>query len=130
LLAEADRLQRRLPEIEYRRHPRVKLLAAVTRLVDEIVPADPNAAEYRLRGDLRKFRRAKGHGLPDRYRLFWVFSDAARTIIFLYLNDEASLRKAGAKSDPYKVFGRMVERGELGSDFESNYARWRRGRPR
>jgi toxin YhaV len=97
----------------------------VTRLVDEIVPAEPNAAEFRLRGGLRKFRRAKGHGLPERYRLVWVFSEAARTIIFLYLNDEASLRKAGAKSDPYVVFRRMVERGELGSDFESNYARWR-----
>jgi toxin YhaV len=64
--------------------------------------------------------RAKGPGLPDRYRLFWVFSEAARTIIFLYLNDEASLRKAGAKSDPYAVFGRMVARPEVGS--------WRRHR--
>jgi len=49
-----------------------------------------------------------------------VFSEAARTIIFLYLNDEASLRKAGAKSDPYAVFGRMVARPEVGS--------WRRHR--
>jgi hypothetical protein len=29
----------------------------------------------------------KDHGLPERYRLYWVFSDRYRTIIFLYLND-------------------------------------------
>ena len=124
LLSEAERLRRRLPEAEYRAHPTVKLLAAVTRLIDEI-PGDPNATDFRLRGTLRKFRRAKGRGLPDRYRLFWVFSEAARTIIILYLNDESSLRKVRAKSDPYVIFERMIGRGELGKDFEENYARWR-----
>ncbi|MHB8507395.1 MAG: type II toxin-antitoxin system YhaV family toxin [Candidatus Dormibacteria bacterium] len=128
LLQEAERLQASLPEAEYRRHPRVKLLAAMVRLIDDLVPADPNAPEFRLRGTLKKFRRAKGHGLPERYRLFWAFSESARTIIFLYLNDEASLRKAGAKTDPYVIFGRMVDRGELGDDFESNYRRWQKAR--
>ncbi len=49
-----------------------------------------------------------------------------RVIIFLYLNDEATLRKEGAKSDPYRVFRRMVDRGEIGDDFEANLTLWER----
>ena len=85
-------------------HPDVKLLAAVVRLVETIVPADPDHPDFRLRGDLSRFRRAKGRGLPSRYRLFWVFSTRARAIVFLYLNDASSLGKAGARSDPFVRF--------------------------
>ncbi len=101
-------------------HPDVKLLAAVVRLVETIVPADPDHPDFRLVGDLGRFRRAKGRGLPARYRLFWVFSSRARAIVFLYLNDASSLRKAGAKSDPYARFSDLVRRGELGADFDAN----------
>ena len=98
----------------------MKLLAAVVRLVETIVPADPDHPDFRLVGDLGRFRRAKGRGLPARYRLFWVFSSRARAIVFLYLNDASSLRKAGAKSDPYARFSDLVRRGELGADFDAN----------
>lgn len=40
--------------------------------------------------------------------------------MFLYLNDASSLRKAGAKSDPYARFSDLVRRGELGADFDAN----------
>ena len=122
---EARRLKRVLPEGDFVEHPLVKLVAAVHRLITVVVPADPNAPEFRLRGDLARFRRAKGHGLPLRYRLLWVFSEQARAIIFLYLNDEATLRKAGAKTDPYAIFRQLVARGELGADFASNLRAWR-----
>ncbi|MCL5957968.1 MAG: type II toxin-antitoxin system YhaV family toxin [Chloroflexi bacterium] len=115
------KLKRELPPQEYVEHPVVRLTAAVYRLVTDIVPSDPDAREFLLRGELAKFRRAKGHGLPPRYRLFWVFSSRARVIIFLYPNDPATLRKAGAKNDPYAVFRRLVARGEIGPDFESNF---------
>jgi hypothetical protein len=55
---EARRLKRRLPPAEFRQHPLVKLVAAVHRLVTAIVPPDPNSPEFRLRGNLAKFRRA------------------------------------------------------------------------
>jgi toxin YhaV len=122
---EARRLKRELTPQAFARHPLVKLAAAVQRLVMQIVPADPNAPEFRLRGELAKFRRAKGRGLPPRYRLFWVFSETTRTVILLYLNDEATLRKEGARSDPYVVFGGLVRRGEIGDDFEENLRVWR-----
>ena len=45
-------------------------------------------------------------------------------IIPLYLNDADTLRKSGARSDPYQIFKRMVRRGEVGSDFEANWKQW------
>lgn len=124
LLAEATRLKAMLPAEAFRQHPAVKLGASVRRLITEIVPADPNAPAFQLTGALAKFRRAKGHGLPPRYRLFWTFSNEARVIIFLYLNDESTLRKEGARSDPYERFKRLIERGAIGASFEQNFAAW------
>lgn len=77
----------------YLQHPTVKLAAALYRLMTEIVPLNPDAPEYRLRGALKSYRRAKGKGLPPRYRVFWIFSTQAKAIIFLYVNDEDTLRK-------------------------------------
>jgi toxin YhaV len=111
-------------------HPDVKVLAAVVRLVETIVPADPDHPDFRLSGGLGRFRRAKGRGLPSRYRLFWVFSSRARAIVFLYLNDASSLRKAGARSDPYARFADLLRRGELGADFDANVAAAKRPPPR
>ncbi len=125
---EARRLKPQLPADDYIQHPTVKLAAAVHRLITQIVPTDPDAPEYRLRGALAKSRRAKGHGLPPRYRLFCVFSRQARVIIFLYLNDETTLRKAGARTDPYVSFQRLVARGEIGPDFAANLRAWQRTR--
>lgn len=126
LRKEVRRLKRELTSEEYVEHPVVKLAAAVYRLVNEIVPRNPDAPEFRLRDELAKFRRAKGHGLPNRYRLFWIFSSQAKVIIFLYLNETATLRKEGARTDPYVVFKRMVDRGEIGSDFDANRTAWER----
>lgn len=123
LRAEARHLKASLPADEYVRHPTVKLAAAISRLVTQIVPQGPNAPEYRLRGSLAGFRRAKGHGLPPRYRLFWVFSSEHKVIIFLYVNSAGVLRKQGDKNDVYAVFERLVRRGEIGADFETACAR-------
>jgi toxin YhaV len=122
LRQEARRLQATLAPDAYRRHPSVKLAAAVHRLVTEIVPQDPNRPAFQLAGNLSQYRRAKKHGLPPRYRLFWIFSSQVKIVIFLYLNDEATLRKAGDRHDPYEVFERMVRRGEIGTDFTDNLA--------
>ncbi len=123
---EVRRLKRELEAQVYAQHPTVKLFAALRRLITELVPQDPNAPEYMLRGPLAQYRRAKGKGLPSRYRLFWIFSTQAKAIVFLYLNDETTLRKEGARSDPYAVFGCLVERGEIGADFAENYDAWKR----
>ena len=130
LRAEVRRLKRRLRPEQFRQHPTVKLTAAVHRLVTQTVPTDPNAPEFWLKGDLARFRRAKGHGLPPRFRLFWVFSQTTRTVIFLYLNDDVTLRKEGASTDPYHVFTGLVARGTIGDDYEANRRAWERARLR
>lgn len=125
---EARRLKDQLEPEQWRAHPVVKLAAGIRRMVMEVVPQDALAPAFRLRGDLEAFCRASGIALPPRYRLFWVVSPTTRVVIFLYLNDETTLREAGARTDPYQVFARMVRRGQIGPDFESNLAAWQRAR--
>jgi toxin YhaV len=124
LIAEAERLRSSLPETRFKEHPTTKLVYALGRLVHDIVPANPNHPDFLLRGDLSKFRRVKGHGLPERFRLFFVFSSTARAIVYLYLNDTRSLRQQGARGDPYVIFQQLVRRHEIGDDFQTNLARW------
>ncbi len=124
LRAEVGKLWSELPPEAYRQHTNVKLFAAIRRFILEVAPANPNEADFMLKGDLAKFRRGKGHGIPDRYRIIWAFSSRRKVIIFLYLNDETSLRKAEASTDPYEVFRRLLRRGQIGPDFEANYRAW------
>jgi toxin YhaV len=111
-LAEAD-------PMGYASHPRVKLYAAVRKLVREIIPADPNAPEFQLGNTLgpqhRHWRRAKFSG---RFRLFYRFHTASRTIVYAWMNDEGTLRKEGSRTDPYVVFRRMLEGRRPPSDWE------------
>ncbi len=128
LRARARELKASLPPREFTKHPDVKLVAAVRRAILEIIPEDPNRPDFWLGADLAAFRRVKGYGLPDRYRLYYVFSSTARTVIVLYLNDSASLRKDAAKTDPYRVFARLVRSGSVGKDFDANLAQWEKAR--
>jgi len=40
-------------------------------------------------------------------------------IVYAWLNDEATLRKAGAKTHVYAAFQRMLARGEVPSDIDA-----------
>jgi toxin YhaV len=103
-----------------RTNANVKLFAAVTKLMLETVPSDPNRDEYRLGNTMgpayRHWRRAK---IGRRFRLFFRFDTTSRIIVFAWINDEHSLRSAGSKSDPYVVFQRMLERGNPPDDWLS-----------
>jgi toxin YhaV len=53
-------------------------------------------------------------GMPDRYRLFFRFaSNPVQLIVYVWFNDEDTLRKAGSKTDVYEVFKRMLMRGKV-----------------
>ena len=59
------------------------------------------------------WRRVK-KGMPDRYRLFFRFaSKPVKLIVYVWFNDEDTLRKAGSKTDVYEVFKRMLSRGQV-----------------
>ena len=126
----ARALKKHLSRDEFVRHPDVKLVAAVRRVVLEIIPDEPNRPDFWLKDDLAKFRRVKHYGLPDRYRLFYVFSDQQKVVIVLYLNESRTLRKQGAKTDPYEVFGEMVRSGQIGADFDENLTHWNKAQKR
>ena len=121
LKKEVERLRAKDPE-GYRRHPTTALLASVYRAITEIVPANPDHPQFRVGHSLGRqyahWRRVT-RGLPPRYRLFYRFSSKpVPIIVYAWLNDEATLRKAGAKTDVYAVFQRMLARGEVPSDIK------------
>jgi toxin YhaV len=81
--------------------------------VEALAAKDPtNYKEFRqgntLGEDNRHWFRAKFH---ERYRLFYRFSSQDKVIIYAWVNDENSLRKAGAKTDPYTLFRNMLASG-------------------
>lgn len=97
----------------YKEHPQTKLLATIHRYITEIIPRDPNAPEFRqgdtLGPDNRHWFRAKFH---QRYRLFFRFSTKDKVIVYVWVNDEFTLRKAGSKTDVYAVFKSMLDAGD------------------
>jgi toxin YhaV len=118
LKAEVERLRERDPE-GYRSAPAAKLLAAVRDATLRDIPGDPGAAHYRqgntLGPDYRHWRREK---FFRRFRLFFRYSTHAASIAYVWLNDESTLRKSGARTDPYAVFRAMLERGRPPTDWD------------
>ncbi|HUA92919.1 MAG TPA: type II toxin-antitoxin system YhaV family toxin [Terracidiphilus sp.] len=112
LVERVESLAAKNPQ-NYRDEPATKLLATINRYVREIIPRDPNAAEFRqgntLGADNRHWFRAKFH---ERYRLFFRFSSKEKVIVYAWVNDEHTLRKSGAKTDPYTIFRAMLEAGD------------------
>ena len=96
----------------YKEHPKTKLLATIHRLITESIPRNPNAPEFRQGGalgpDNRHWFRAKFH---QRYRLFFRFSSRDKVIVYVWVNDESTLRKAGSRTDAYAVFKSMLDAG-------------------
>jgi toxin YhaV len=114
LEAEVTQLSQDDPK-GYKTHPMSKLLAAVYKAITDVVPDNPDAPEFRvgktLGADTTNWRRVK-KGMPDRFRLFFRFaSSPTKVIVYVWFNDEDTLRKAGSKTDVYETFKRMLARG-------------------
>jgi toxin YhaV len=122
--AQLERLTKRVGKLAaadpdgYVSHPATKRLATINHYVRHVIPRDPNTPEFRqgdtLGPDNRHWFLAKFHG---RYRLFYRFSTEHKIIVYAWVNDEGSLRKAGSKTDPYVVFKAMLENGEPPNSF-------------
>ena len=119
-LSQATERARKADPRNFRANANVKLLAAIARLILEVVPADPGRPEYRLGNSLgaeyRNWFRVKFGG---RFRLFFRYDGRARLIVFAWVNDEQTLRKRGAKSDPYAVFRAMLKRDNPPADWDA-----------
>ncbi|CAM4207504.1 Toxin YhaV [Novosphingobium lubricantis] len=96
-----------------------KLLAALRKLVFDVVPANPMRPEFRQGGtlgpDRKHWFRAKFGG--GRFRLFFRYSTSGKIIIYAWVNDRETLRTYGAKSDAYAVFAKMLDSGDPPEDW-------------
>ncbi|MFC7332874.1 type II toxin-antitoxin system YhaV family toxin [Rhodocista pekingensis] len=112
-LADSVRRLRAADPVGYVHHPNAKLLGRLLTIMLVEVPADPNRADYRLKGPLSPWRRVA----TGRWRLFFRFDSGSRIIAYCWLNGADGLRKDGDAGDPYAVFGRMVARGTPPEDW-------------
>jgi toxin YhaV len=101
----------------YKSHPKTRLLASIYKAITQMVPTNPDHPDFRLGKTLgaqyTNWRRVK-KGMPDPYRLFFRFaSKPIKLIVYVWFNDEDTLRKAGSKTDVYEVFKRMLSRGQV-----------------
>lgn len=100
----------------YKTHPKTKLLASIYRAITVRVPGNPDSREFLQGKTLGQnhghWRRVK-NGLPNRYRLFFRFSSSPPVIVYVWINDDGTLRKAGAKTDCYTVFSKMLKSGTV-----------------
>lgn len=66
----------------------VKLLAALSRLMHQVIPNNPGQPDYRLGNTMgpnyRHWRRAK---IGRRFRLFFRYDSRSRIIIYAWVND-------------------------------------------
>jgi toxin YhaV len=103
----------------YQKTANAKTLAALRRLMFEMIPADPARAEFRQGATLGAHRkhwfRAKFGG--QRFRLFFRYNAAAKIIVFAWVNDSETLRTYGSKTDAYAVFKSMLDKNTPPDDW-------------
>ncbi len=96
----------------YKNSKPAKRLAAISRLIFEVIPSNPAATEFRLGNTLpaefKHWRRAK---FLQQYRLFFRYDSSAKIIIYSWINDQSTLRAYESKNDAYKTFLKMLEGG-------------------
>ena len=118
LLAAVERAKRSDPE-GWQEKADTRLLAAIRTLIPDRILRDPLAPEFRQGTTLgRKHRhwfRAKFAG--NRFQLFFRADSRAKVIVYAWVNDRDTLRRAGAGTDPYAVFGRMLASGNPSDDW-------------
>jgi toxin YhaV len=86
--------------------------------IKEKIPLDPFASHFALTGALKHYGRVKKMGLPDRYRLFFraIQTKEYKAIFVLWLGYP---RKQGDKNDCYKVFTKIVQRGDFPNSLDA-----------
>ena len=98
--------------IGYTKKNAAKRLSAIHKLALDKIPQDPSLPEYRqgdtLGGNRKHWFRAK---FFQQYRLFFRYHSESKIIIYAWVNDSATKRACGKKSDAYSVFERMLDNG-------------------
>ena len=104
--------------IGYSKKNASKRLAAINKLVFDIIPQDPTRLEYRQGGTLgqdhKHWFRAK---FFQQYRLFFRYHAPSKVIVFAWVNDDKSKRAYESSDDAYRVFRKMLEGGHPPDDW-------------
>lgn len=119
LVNEVETLQRKDPK-NYQKKNAAKRLAAIQKLIFEIIPNNPSHSDFRLGGTLgdehKHWFRAK---FFQQYRLFFRFHKESRVIVFGWINDESTKRAYDSKNDAYTVFKKMLANKRPPTDWDS-----------
>lgn len=111
LINQVEQLKRKHPETYHKKNA-TKRLAAIAKLVFEVIPSDPTSTEYRQGETMGKsykhWFRAK---FFQQYRLFFRYHQEGKIIVFAWVNDEKTKRAYGSKFDAYRVFQKMLDNG-------------------
>ena len=120
LLATAERLQAQQPDT-YREHPTVKLLAKITKLICEEIPADPGHERWNQGNTLGKNHKHWKRAKFGRFRLFFRYLSRGekKVIVYAWVSDDKTQRKAGDKNDPYALFTKVLENGKPPDSFDA-----------
>jgi len=119
LITEVTRLKQINPD-EYQNKHATKRLAAINKLIYDIIPSNPANPEFRQGKTLgeknKHWFRAK---FFQQYRLFFRYHRRARIIVYVWVNDEKSKRAYESKSDAYRVFAHMLASGNPPDDWDA-----------
>lgn len=111
LIKQVERYRAKDPA-GYRQKNVTKRLAAIAKLIFEVIPQDPSRTEYRqgvtLGNEYTHWVRAK---FFQQYRLFFRYHRESRIIVYAWVNDEDTKRAYESATDAYQVFRRMLKRG-------------------
>lgn len=117
LIRQVENLKYKDPSGYVRKNP-TKRLAAIAKLVFEVIPRDPGAAEFRQGGTLgAKHSHWCRAVFFQQYRLFFRYHARSKVIAFGWVNDEGTRRAYGSKADAYLVFRKMLDRGHPPDDW-------------
>jgi toxin YhaV len=126
LITVVEKLRAKDP-VGYVQKNATKRLAAIAKLVFQVIPQDPTRPEYRqgyTLGDEHRFWfRAK---FFQQYRLFFRYHQQSRIIVYAWVNDEDTKRAYDSGDDAYRVFRRMLESGHPPNDWATLLAQARK----
>jgi len=115
----------------YRKKNATKRLAAIRKLIFEVIPQDPSRPEFRqgksLGGQHKHWFRAK---FFQQYRLFFRYHASSKIIVYAWVNNTKTLRAYDSKNDAYRVFRLMLESGNPPDDWKMLLREARRAKER
>jgi len=118
LIARVEVLKKKDPSA-YSRKNDTKRLVAISKLAFQDIPQDPSRPEYRQGNTLgegyKHWFRAK---FFQQYRLFFRYHADSKIIVYAWVNDEDTKRAYGSGADAYRVFQKMLARGNPPDSWE------------